>query len=114
MSSFTLLGGSIIVVLAMIKDYNGTIKLVTAVISIRGVTWLCKKITESINKGNSEIINFAGWSIAGLSIVPIIHNAMEGFKPISESFARAGESINRIEMFFGNIAQFVDKLTFWN
>ena len=45
MNSFTLLGGSIVIVLALVHNYNGTIKLVTAVITIRGITWLCVKIT---------------------------------------------------------------------
>jgi hypothetical protein len=48
MVTYTLLGGTIIVTLALLKDTNGTIHLITATITIRGVTWLCQKMMNGI------------------------------------------------------------------
>jgi len=104
MGSITLIGGSIIVLMSAMTDVNGTVKLVVAIITIRGITWLCEKITQSINLDCSQIINMAGWSIAGISIVGIIKNAIHS--PIIGSISKANDSMISL---FNNI----DKFTAW-
>jgi len=89
-----------VVLLAIIYDANGTVKLVATALSIRGTTWIVKKVTENINVDASKIIDFAGWSLAGISIVKIISNAMGSIGTVRESAVK--------------LAEFLDKITFWN
>lgn len=95
------------VILAFIHDPSGTAKLVATTSSISGVTWICKKVTEQINRDASQIIYFTGCSMAGVSAVKIIGNAMG--------------SITKVTNFFGNVSatfvrlgELLDKITFWN
>lgn len=111
---YTLLGGTIIVGLAMIHNANGTVKLVVAVITVRGLTWLCQKITGSINKDASDMINFAGWSLAGISIVGIINYARLGVKPVTDVIGMGSKFVDSVGLFCDKIGRFVDGVTFWN
>lgn len=101
------IGVGIISIMALIYDTDGTLKLIAAVISVRGVTWLVKKITSNINLDAAQIIDFAGWSIAGVSIVKIIGNAMG-------SVAIIQDTVNKVGAYFQKIAEFVDKVVFWS
>lgn len=93
--------------LALIQDSTGTIRLITATLSVRGVTWITKKITENISLDASQIIDFTGWSIAGVSIVKIISNAMGSVNEVNAFFVK-------MSVAFGKVASVVDKITFWN
>ena len=88
------------VILAVIYDANGTARLVATSLSVGGLAWICKKITEQINKDASQIIYFTGLSMAGISVVRIIGNAIG--------------SMDKVAIFFNNVSQFLDKVTFWN
>ena len=105
--SIAAIGGIIILGMAITYDSTGTVKLVVAVISIRGVTWIVKKITQEISLDASQIIDFTGWSIAGISIVKIISNAMGSVDKVKDFFIS-------ISNFFAHVAEFADKVTFWN
>lgn len=102
----TLLGAGIIVGLALVYDTDGTIKLVSIAIGIRGVTWLVKKVINGINLDAAQIIDFAGWSLAGISIVKIIGNAMGGMGIIKGTIDKIGVFIDKVEAI-------VDKIVFW-
>lgn len=95
------------VILAFIYDSSGTAKLVATSLSIGGMTWIFKKITEQVNKDASQIISFAGYSMAGVSVVKIIGNAMGSVDTVVGFFVRISGGIERVANFF-------DKLTFWN
>lgn len=95
----------LIIIMALIYDTDGTIKLVGAAVGVRGVTWLVKKITNNINFDASQIIDFAGWSIAGVSIVKIISNAMGSVVIIRNAF-------NKVGQFFDKVNVLIDKITF--
>lgn len=88
------------VILAFINDSTGTVYLLANTVSVRGITWIAKKITENINLDASQMIDFAGWSIAGVSIVKIISKAIN--------------SVDEVQGFFISIAEYMDKVTFWN
>lgn len=85
--------GGIIYVLAVITNTSKAISLGVDAIFILGLTFIVVKLTESINKNISEIINLAGWSLSAKTLVGIIQLAMSGM---------------------GKISSFIDKLTFWN
>ena len=119
--SLTLIGGTILIGLSLMEDSKGTITLVTAVIGIRGVTWICKKAIESIDYQSGELINFTGWCIAGVSIVGIIKNAMLGVTEVMdkidkgrESIESVSENVNNVVKWFEIMAEYADKITFWN
>jgi hypothetical protein len=92
--SFTVIGGCIVIGFALINDPKGAAKYVVAIITVRGVAWLCTKIT-AINKDASEIINFAGWSLAGVSIVGLLKLAIKGLPEIIEGYTKAIETVNK-------------------
>lgn len=93
--------------MALIHDASGTATLLVAVLSIRGVTWIVKKVVEKINLDASQIIDFTGWSMAGVNIVKIISNAMSSVNDVKVFFINISDT-------FGKIASIVDKITFWN
>ena len=94
-------------VLALIHDSTGTIMLLATTLSVRGVTWITKKITENISLDASQIIDFTGWSIAGVSIVKIISNAIGSVDDV-------GMALSKVGLAFDKVANLVDKITFWN
>lgn len=100
--SFTVIGCSILVGFALFNDPKGAVKVVVAVIMVRGIAWLCTKIT-SIDKNSSEIINFAGWSIAGVSIVGLIKLALKGLPEIIAGYTKIIDAV-------GYAIQWIDNL----
>lgn len=107
MGSITVLGGALVIGMALIYDADGTIRLVTVALTVRGITWLVKKITAGISLDASQIIDFAGWSIAGVSIVKIVGNAMKSTEAV-------GAFVQKIGMAAGKVIEFADKIVFWN
>lgn len=95
------------VALAIIHDPSGTANLITIALSVRGVTWITKKVTENINRDASQIIDFAGWSIAGVSMVKIISNAIGSVNDVKAIFISISDG-------FTKVAEVLDKITFWN
>ena len=112
--SIALISGGIVVGMALLYDSSSTVKLVTVVIGIRGVTWLVQKITSSINPEASEIINFTGWSVAGVSIAGIIQNAMGSVAEITAVVTNITNSVNRVGSFLERMAEYADKIIFWS
>jgi hypothetical protein len=96
-----------IILLALIYNPSNTASLVITAVSIRGVVWIAKKTVEKINFDASQIIDFVGWSIAGVSIVKIISNAMASVGQVKDFFMGISNCIYKI-------AEIVDKITFWN
>jgi hypothetical protein len=88
------------VFLSFINDATGTVYLVANAVSIRGITWIVKRVTQDISFDASKIIDFTGWSLAGISIVKIISKALD--------------SVGEVEGFFVRLADYVDRITFWN
>ena len=95
MITLLIIGGSVggTVILSYLSDPSGTVYHVGNALTIRGLAWIATKATKGINKDASEIINFTGWSIAGISVVRIIFNARNSV---------------------GYVAKLLDWLTFWN
>lgn len=114
----TLSGCAIVLVLALDTDPNGTLRMVIAIITVRGVTWVVKKITETINKEASQLIDFTGWSIAGISCVGIIKNALKGVKDILDWLDKINLGLKKIEDkvegFDKDIENFMGRIFFWN
>ncbi len=105
--SLSLVSAGIIVGMALLYDADGTIKLVTIAIGIRGITWVAQKITASISLDASQMIDFTGWSMAGVSMIGVIKNAM-GSTAVIRDFA------TNIANIVNNVAKFADKVVFWN
>lgn len=95
------------VILALAYDAHGTATLVATTLSVRGITWITRKITEKINLDASQIIDFTGWSMAGLSIVKIISNAMGSIDKVRVFFINTSDALEKL-------STLVDKITFWN
>ena len=96
-----------IILLALIYDSASTASLLVTAVTVRGIVWIAKKVTERINFDASQIIDFVGWSIAGVSIVKIISNAMASVGQVKDFFMGISNCIYKI-------AEIVDKITFWN
>jgi hypothetical protein len=117
----TIAGVSIVVGISFIVDASGTLKLVINIITVRGVTWVIKRVIGSIDKNKSDLLNFTGWSIAGISMVGILKNAKIGIKPIIEDIGETMDTLGKIKDsvkgFKGSLDGFADwleKITFWN
>lgn len=95
------------VLLSLIYDAPETATLVARAASVRGVTWIATKTTESLNKDASQFIDFAGWSIAGISMVGIVANAFGSVNTVKSAFGS-------ILIFLDKVALILDKITFWN
>lgn len=93
-TEFALVGGAIVLTLAGANDFNKTLTYTTAVITIRGATFISKKIAESTNKNHSELINLAGWCLAGIPIVGIL------------VLAKHSAGLNDMVIFFKNVGNF--------
>lgn len=120
-SIITLVGCGIVVGISFIVDGSGTLKLVVSAVSVRGVTWVIKKAIESVDKEKSQLINFTGWCIAGLSMVGILRNCKIGIQPIIKDVGDTMKTLTEIKEevigFKGsldNFADWLEKLTFWN
>jgi hypothetical protein len=112
--SITVIGCGIVFGLAYVAYPDGTKYLLISVITIRGTTWLAKKIVSSINVDYGQIVNFAGWCLAGISIIGIIKNAMDGVEPVMSVFKKIGDGIEGIGIYMDKFAEVIEKITFWN
>lgn len=112
MGSIALIGGSIVVLMALTTDSKGTISAITVVITVRGITFICKKITSAMNKDFSEILDFTGWSLAGISIIQIIKFATNSV--FFQSILKTNESLTNLASSLDRFANFLDRITIWN
>jgi hypothetical protein len=112
MGQYLVFGGVIIVTLGLISDASGTVKLVTAIITVKGLTFVVKKITDSFGKDKGDIINFVGNCIAGVSMVGLIKNAVNGVKPVVEVLGKVGSFVNGIGMGLDRLGEFIEGLPF--
>lgn len=92
--SITVIGGAILVGFALINDPSGAVKLVTAIITVRGITWICTKITN-INKDASEMINMTGWCLATVPLVGLVKLALKGLPEIVSAYTNFANSISK-------------------
>jgi hypothetical protein len=100
-----IIGGAIVVGLALLNDPGATIKLATTIITVRGGAWLCTKIT-TIDKNASEIINFTGWSLAGVAIVKLLNLSIKGLPEILAKW-------QEIEIGFRSVGQWIENVIPW-
>jgi hypothetical protein len=112
MGSYMILGSAVIVTLALISDFNGTVSLVTMVITVKGITFVVRKIVDSFNREHGEIINFVGNCLAGISCVGLIKNAMEGVKPVTSVLGKVGSFVNGIGGTLERVSEFIEGLPF--
>jgi hypothetical protein len=107
MLGYVLIGGSVVVGMALLEDANGTINMVKIVITVRGVTWICKKVAESLDRDKSQIIDYTGWSIAGVNVIGILSNAIKSVEPISQGLIKVSGSIQGLGLWISKMADTV-------
>jgi hypothetical protein len=106
----TIVGGVIIITLALLADSSATVILVTTVITVRGISWIMKKITQNVNKDCSELIDFAGWTIAGVSLVKLIMLTNKGLQPVIKMCTDIGVSLTSFWDWMKNAEEFLNKI----
>lgn len=87
-------------------DAPGTAKLLARAMSIGGVTWITEKTIRNVDHDTSQIIRFAGWSMAGVSMVGIVSNAVGNINNIKMFFMRTSMAVDKF-------ADLIDKIMFW-
>lgn len=106
MSSLVLVGGVVVVGLSFLSDPEKTVQYATAAITIRGATFLAEKIAETQNKESSQIINLAGWCLAGVPIIGILGLSLH---PLYE----IGAGITKVKETCQGISEWISSLAFW-
>lgn len=112
MGQYIVLGSVVIVTLALIADTAGTIHLITMVITVKGITFVVKKIVDSFSRDSGDYINFAGNCLAGISAIGLIKNAIKGVKPVSDVLGRVGSFVNGIGVSLDRLGEFIENLPF--
>jgi hypothetical protein len=112
MQQYIVLGSVIIVTLALIADPSGTVRLVVAVITVKGITFVVKKIVDSFSRDSGDYINFAGNCLAGVSCVGLIKNAIVGVKPVTEVLGKVGSFVKGISGSLDRLSEFIEGLPF--
>lgn len=107
---YVLAGGCVFIALALVADAKGTVNAVTIILTVRGVTFICKKMTQTLNRDAADIINFAGWGIAGISIVKLIRLAINGFSPVADFFIQITDSISKVSDSINKAGEFIEKI----
>lgn len=100
---------SIIIIGAFFNDSGGTVKLIVAIISIRGVSWLTQQITSALKKDYGEIINFAGWALVAIPAIALIKTALIGLPEILSKFEYIFSGISNVLLWIDNIVEKIDK-----
>lgn len=114
MNTLVVLGCSLVVGVSYVVDSSGTVKLVVSAVTIRGITWIVKKVIESVDRNKAELINMTGWSIAGVSLVGLLLNCRKGIVPIIRDMGEAIGTFEKIKEDLGEFAIWLEKVTFWN
>ncbi|HYE12242.1 MAG TPA: hypothetical protein VEF53_18890 [Patescibacteria group bacterium] len=107
MLTITVVGCGTVIILALGADPKQTTQLVTAIITIRGITFIAKRITQTINRDASDMVNFVGWSIAGVSMVKLLKLSYQGVTPFISTVTKISNGIQ-------GFAEWMDKLTPWS
>lgn len=110
MSGALLIGGAVIVTLGLIADAKGTVTLVTAVITIKGISFIAEKVIGSMNKSQSDIIRMASWCTAGIPIIGIIKFAIRGIQPLTDTINKTADKWTQIYGVFDSFAKFIEKI----
>lgn len=112
--SVKLIGGAVILGCALLSDAPQSIKLCTTTITIFGVKFLAEKLTATMNKNQSQIINLAGWSLMAIPLVGLIKLSMGGVHEVSSSVDKIKGEFTSIGTWIGNIAENVNPLHWFN
>lgn len=113
MGGLMILGGTVVVALSCITDASGTVRLVTTIIGVRGVTFVCQKIASAMNKDMGDILNITGWSIAGVSMVGLLINAKQGIKPTIDGVTWVLGGLDKFCNALNAAGNWMDKITPW-
>lgn len=111
MGQYVIIGSVVIVALALIADTAGTIHLITVVITVKGFTFIVKKIVDSFNREHGDIINFTGNCLAGISAVGLIKNAIKGVEPVTNVLGKIGGFINGLGVTLDRISELIENIT---
>ena len=114
MHIITVTGLAVAIGLSFMVDGNGTVKLVIAIVTIRGITWIAKTVVSELDYDKAKLINFTGWSLALVSGIQILKNAIVGVEPIVNTLGKIGDFFGGIYAFLDKLNQFADKITPWN
>jgi hypothetical protein len=113
MGSYVVLGSVVIVTFALIADASGTVSLITVIITVKGITFVVRKIVDSFNRENGDYINFVGNCLAGISAIGLIKNAIKGVEPVTSVLGKVGVFINGLGGTLDRIGQFIETVVPW-
>jgi hypothetical protein len=94
MHTYTLIGVAIVVGMSFVKDGNGTVKLVIAIITIRGVAYIINRVVGKLDLDKAQLLDFIAWCGAGVAMVGILKNAISMTKPVVSIIGKVGDTVN--------------------
>jgi len=112
MGNYVVIGSVVIVTLALIADASGTVSLITAVITVKGITFVVRKIVDSFSKDSGDYVGFAGNCIAGISAIGLIKNAIKGVRPVTSVLGKVGSFVNGLGVTMDRFSEFIEGLPF--
>jgi len=108
--SITLIGGGVVLGLAFITNPIEMIRLSTAIISTRGMTFLAKKMTQTMNKDSADMIDFAGWCLTGVPLIALLKLSTAGITQVADSFDKTAQTIGKIALWVEKISSWIESL----
>lgn len=114
LKGLSVFGATVVVGMAFLGDPHSTGTYLVTIITIRGVSFLLRKITWNLSNDMADILDFTTWCLCAVPIVSIIKNSQVGIQPLINFFGNVDNFFTNAGDKFNQFAQFVDKLTFWN
>lgn len=114
LKAFSVFGAIVIIGVGFLGNASSTGTCLITIITVRGVSFLLRKMTWSLSKDMADILDFTAWCVCAIPAVTVIKNAQLGLVPINNFFVSVNAFFSSIGDKFEKISLLIEKLTFWN
>lgn len=69
--------------LALMGDFKGTVINITAIVTLRGASYLTEKLLEVLDKDMKGVVNLTSYCLCGISFIKILKSAQSVLMPLA-------------------------------